>query len=190
MPPDAGTTAQRQLFAAVRENQFAVGADGKPRPAQELLADPGPGRHGPLPAGPVEDGRPQGRAARGVRPLRHRSRSRTASARPRCWARSGTSRPSCSPPGGGRSWKGSRPRTSPTSSRPTDGLCRPNGPRSSASSSSRLTARPCARAGCRCRPTDPGAALPELTALAAEVAAGKASAAGCFVALAAGARCG
>ncbi|MFL5308000.1 MAG: hypothetical protein ACJ8F1_22485 [Polyangia bacterium] len=39
--PDAGTTAQRQLFAAVRENQFAAGADGKPRPAQELLADPG-----------------------------------------------------------------------------------------------------------------------------------------------------
>ncbi|MES1207400.1 MAG: hypothetical protein ABUS79_15800 [Pseudomonadota bacterium] len=39
--PDAGTTAQRQLFAAVRENQFAVGADRKPRPAQELLSDPG-----------------------------------------------------------------------------------------------------------------------------------------------------
>ncbi len=41
VPPDAGTAAQRQLFAAVRENQFAVGADGKPRPAQELLADAG-----------------------------------------------------------------------------------------------------------------------------------------------------
>ncbi|HVV17159.1 MAG TPA: hypothetical protein VHH90_08150 [Polyangia bacterium] len=41
LAPDAGTTAQRQLFAAVRENQFAVGADGKPRPAQELLSDPG-----------------------------------------------------------------------------------------------------------------------------------------------------
>lgn len=41
VPPDAGTTAQRQLFAAVRENQFAVGADGKPRPAQELLSDAG-----------------------------------------------------------------------------------------------------------------------------------------------------
>lgn len=41
VPPDAGTAAQRQLFAAIRENQFAVGADGKPRPAQELLSDPG-----------------------------------------------------------------------------------------------------------------------------------------------------
>ncbi len=41
VPPDAGTTAQRQLFAAVRENRFAVGADGKPRPPQELLSDPG-----------------------------------------------------------------------------------------------------------------------------------------------------
>jgi hypothetical protein len=41
VPPDAGTTTQRQLLAAVRENQFAVGADGKPRPAHELLSDPG-----------------------------------------------------------------------------------------------------------------------------------------------------
>ena len=41
LPPDAGTSAQRELFAAVRENKFAVGADGKPRPAAELLADPG-----------------------------------------------------------------------------------------------------------------------------------------------------
>jgi hypothetical protein len=39
--PDAGTGTQRALFAGVRENQFAVGADGAPRPAGELLADPG-----------------------------------------------------------------------------------------------------------------------------------------------------
>jgi hypothetical protein len=40
VPPDAGTAAQRELFAAVRENRYAVGADGAPRPAAELLADP------------------------------------------------------------------------------------------------------------------------------------------------------
>jgi hypothetical protein len=39
--PDAGTGTQRELFAGVRENQFAVGPDGAPRPAAELLADPG-----------------------------------------------------------------------------------------------------------------------------------------------------
>jgi hypothetical protein len=39
--PDAGTGTQRALFAGVRENQFAVDADGAPRPAAELLADPG-----------------------------------------------------------------------------------------------------------------------------------------------------
>ncbi len=41
VPPDAGSAAQRELFASVRENRFVVGADGKPRPARELLADPG-----------------------------------------------------------------------------------------------------------------------------------------------------
>jgi hypothetical protein len=39
--PDAGTGTQRALFAGVRENQFAVTADGAPRSAAELLADPG-----------------------------------------------------------------------------------------------------------------------------------------------------
>ena len=38
---DAGTGTQRALFAGVRENQFAVGADGAPRAAADLLADPG-----------------------------------------------------------------------------------------------------------------------------------------------------
>ncbi len=41
VPPDAGSAAQRQLFAGVRENRFVVGADGKPRPARELLSDAG-----------------------------------------------------------------------------------------------------------------------------------------------------
>jgi hypothetical protein len=39
--PDAGTGTQRALFAGVRQNQFAVASDGTPRPARELLADPG-----------------------------------------------------------------------------------------------------------------------------------------------------
>jgi hypothetical protein len=39
--PDAGTGTQRGLFAGVRENQFAAGPDGAPRAAAELLADPG-----------------------------------------------------------------------------------------------------------------------------------------------------
>ena len=38
---DAGTSAQRNLFAAVRENRFSLSEDGAPRPARDLLADPG-----------------------------------------------------------------------------------------------------------------------------------------------------
>jgi hypothetical protein len=41
LPADAGTAAQRELFAAVRENRFALTASGAPRPPAELLADPG-----------------------------------------------------------------------------------------------------------------------------------------------------
>jgi hypothetical protein len=38
---DVGTTAQRTLFAEIRENRAALGADGKTlRPAAELLSDP------------------------------------------------------------------------------------------------------------------------------------------------------
>jgi hypothetical protein len=37
---DAGTGTQRALFAGVRENKFALGPDGAPRPAADLLADP------------------------------------------------------------------------------------------------------------------------------------------------------
>jgi hypothetical protein len=37
----AGTREQRDLFTAVRENRYAVGPDGGPRPAGELLGDPG-----------------------------------------------------------------------------------------------------------------------------------------------------
>lgn len=40
--PDAGTAAQRELFAAVRQNRYARGPDGHTvRPAVEMLADPG-----------------------------------------------------------------------------------------------------------------------------------------------------
>ena len=41
MPSDAGTAAQRELFVAVRENRYVLGPDGAPRPAAEVLADPG-----------------------------------------------------------------------------------------------------------------------------------------------------
>jgi hypothetical protein len=42
VPFDAGTQAQRQLFADVRENRFVLGADRRTlRPPAELLADPG-----------------------------------------------------------------------------------------------------------------------------------------------------
>ena len=37
----AGTAAQRQLFTAVRGNSFVLGADGMPRAPGELLGDPG-----------------------------------------------------------------------------------------------------------------------------------------------------
>jgi hypothetical protein len=41
VPGTAGTEAQRQLFAEIRENRAALGADGKTlRPAAELLSDP------------------------------------------------------------------------------------------------------------------------------------------------------
>jgi hypothetical protein len=41
LPADAGTRAQRELFAAVRENRYVLGADGAPRAAADLLEDPG-----------------------------------------------------------------------------------------------------------------------------------------------------
>ncbi len=41
LPAGAGTSAQRALFAGVRENRYVVGADGAPRAAAELLDDPG-----------------------------------------------------------------------------------------------------------------------------------------------------
>jgi hypothetical protein len=41
VPADAGTGAQRELFTGVRENRFVVTADGQPRPPAELLADAG-----------------------------------------------------------------------------------------------------------------------------------------------------
>ena len=64
------------------------------------------GGDGALPAGAVEDGRPAGRARRGLRTVRVGARPGRASARPPCSARSGTSRPSCSRPGGAPSLRG------------------------------------------------------------------------------------
>lgn len=41
LPGDAGTAAQRDLFAAVRQNRFAMDGEGRLRAAKELLEDPG-----------------------------------------------------------------------------------------------------------------------------------------------------
>jgi hypothetical protein len=41
LPANAGTSAQRELFAAVRENRYVLGGDGAPRAAADLLEDPG-----------------------------------------------------------------------------------------------------------------------------------------------------
>jgi hypothetical protein len=41
LPANAGTSSQRALFAAVRENRYVLGADGAPRAAADLLEDPG-----------------------------------------------------------------------------------------------------------------------------------------------------
>jgi len=41
MPGDAGSAAQRELFTGVRENRYVVGEDGAPRAAADLLVDPG-----------------------------------------------------------------------------------------------------------------------------------------------------
>jgi len=42
LSPNAGTAAQRELFASVRQNRFATGPDGHGvRAAAEMLADPG-----------------------------------------------------------------------------------------------------------------------------------------------------
>ncbi len=41
LPANAGTSEQRALFAAVRENRYVLGPDGAPRAAADLLADPG-----------------------------------------------------------------------------------------------------------------------------------------------------
>ncbi|HLK88676.1 MAG TPA: hypothetical protein VKZ18_02210 [Polyangia bacterium] len=41
LPANAGTSEQRALFSAVRENRYVLGADGAPRSAADLLGDPG-----------------------------------------------------------------------------------------------------------------------------------------------------
>lgn len=41
LPANAGTSTQRELFAAVRENRYVLGPDGAPRAAADLLEDPG-----------------------------------------------------------------------------------------------------------------------------------------------------
>src|SRR6185312_3277279 len=41
LPASAGTSTQRELFAGVRENKYVLGPDGAPRAAADLLEDPG-----------------------------------------------------------------------------------------------------------------------------------------------------
>jgi hypothetical protein len=41
LPADAGTSAQRELFAAVRQNRYALDGEGRAREAKALLDDPG-----------------------------------------------------------------------------------------------------------------------------------------------------
>jgi hypothetical protein len=41
LPASVGTSAQRALFTGVRENRYVLGADGAPRAAADLLEDPG-----------------------------------------------------------------------------------------------------------------------------------------------------
>ena len=172
MPPDAGTAAQRALFAGVRENQYAVGADGAPRPAAELLAR---SRGSRRPSSTAWRSRSRW-AARSRPPRSTRRSSRTASprasARPPCWARSATSRRSCCRPGAAPCWPASRRATSPIWSTPTAERCPP-----SARGHPRLRRHDLRRDGEGGRgapPLDkPSEALRELTALAAEVAAGK-----------------
>ena len=55
MPADAGTAAQRELFAAVRENRYALDADGAPAPGPRAAGRSGRDRDRPLPPGAVED---------------------------------------------------------------------------------------------------------------------------------------
>ncbi len=174
VPPDAGTAPQRELFAAIRENKFAVGADGKPRPAPELLADPGLDGHGALSLDPIQDGGPQGRAAGGVRAVRdgphpaRRQPGRRAGTLPELPGQVavclGTRRARGKPPHDvvdlveayGRALPAERAEVIRIFVVTTyGGTVRPGG-----------VPLPAA---------DPGAALPELTALAAEAAAGKVS---------------
>ena len=96
LAPDAGSEAQRELFAAVRQNRFVTttGA-GRPqlRSVAEMLADPGV-------AATVIYRMAQAKGSVTVsRPPRSTDRScpsacRPGSARPRCSVRSGTFRPS------------------------------------------------------------------------------------------------
>lgn len=133
LPPDAGSAAQRDLFAAVRENRYTLGADGAPRPARELLADPNVaatvlyrlaqsktvGRkiapeavYAPF----VKDRVPEGISPAAVLGPFRNFQAKLLSA----W--------------GGPSWKETRPRTSPTSSRRTGARCRASARRSRESS--------------------------------------------------------
>ena len=133
--------AQRELFAAVRENRYVLGADGAPRPAAELLADPGVTATVLYRLAQSKSGRAQGRARRGLRAVRE-------GPRPRGRQPGGGAGPVPQLPGeaalglGARRAGGQAARaTSPIWSTPTGARCPRSGRRSSASSSSPPSAR-------------------------------------------------
>ena len=142
LPADAGTAAQRELFAAVRENRYALGADGAPRPAAELLADPGVTATVLYRLAQSKTVGREGRPRRGLRAVREGSRPRGH--QPGGGAGAVPQLPGEAAVGlGARGAGGEAARaTSPTWSTPTAARCPRSGRRSSASSSSPPTAPP------------------------------------------------
>ena len=142
MPADAGTAAQRELFAAVRENRYALArrrgaAPGAPScwPTRAWRPPSSTGWRSRRRVG-RED-----RARRGLRAVREgpgprgRQPGRRARAVPELPGEAALGL------GARRARRASRRATSPISSTPTGARCRRSARRSSASSSSRLTAR-------------------------------------------------
>ena len=167
--------AARAVRGACARTATRSGADGAPRPPAELLADPGVAATVIYRLAQSKAVGRQGRARRGLRAVRRRTASRRASARRPCSARSATSRPSCCRPGGARCSRASRPRD-------IADLVEAYGralPAERSEVAPHLRGHDLRRdreAGRRARRRRrPGAALPELTALAAEVAAGSRS---------------
>jgi len=106
-----GSSAQREIFANVRENRYVLEQDGATvRPGRDLLADPGVAAT--VIYRMAQSHTLAGRAAPDAfyAPFPRTDFPR-ASAQPLCWGRSGTSRPSFSAPGPRRYCAARRPET-------------------------------------------------------------------------------